>query len=229
MIKSQIGRVYTRAEVLRMVMKIGRIMLVVAMTITTMVYYGEGRYKMGVASQHLDERPLIYSTGYIGKGYWAEKTEEVYSTWNTTDELGIVLLPSSIGRYMVYILTAHEERALPWILEGLHPIIKYNDEFYKLKWLHVDTSLPLSPQVAWKPYIFIGFTLVLGWIDPHSCARRTNQRLSFPCQRRWATKARAKCDSILTCAYIITSANLTKSSDFGSAHVIVKSPYPKTG
>lgn len=142
-------------RMLRITMKQGLIVFFAVMTIITIVYYGELRYNMGFTVPRLIKSPV-----WMGKYYWASKTDTAYVKWNTTDELGIVLLPHNGGGYTVYILTASEERALSWMEDGRYPIIKYNDEFYKLNALHADPSISSLRARA----RMAGIGLTLGWI-----------------------------------------------------------------
>jgi len=137
--------------------------VLVLMAILTVVYVGVIVYA-NVNSSYDDpydyRDPIEYG---IWKHFIAEKLEVLPDQWNTTEELGIVLVPSKVieDRYHIYI--DDPERALPW-MNGTVPepyAVKYGDNFYNIISLWVTPGLPDSVKLWQFP---IGAALGAGWV-----------------------------------------------------------------
>lgn len=143
------------------VTSIGFLILVVL----SVAYFGVVAYTIGylhgesyTRKHAIVKTPLDYD---IWKHYVAEKLQGEPSDWNTTEELGIILVESKVieGRYHIFI--GDEEKALPW-MKGTKPLpnaVKYEDELYQITWLYVT---PGVPEPNWL--IPIGVILGAGWI-----------------------------------------------------------------
>jgi len=95
--------------------------------------------------------------------YFAEKLQWEPQEWNTTEELGIILVPSKVTEDHYHIFIVDEEKALPW-MNGATPMpyaVKYEDKFYRILGLWVTPGLPESVK-QWQ--IPIGGALGAGWV-----------------------------------------------------------------
>lgn len=116
-------------------------------------------------SPYDDSSDYTYPYEYgITKHFVAKKLETPPDQWNTTEELGIVLVPCEVkeGRYVYHVYIDDSERALPW-MKGTQPqYVKYGDDFYR-----IFAALWVLPGLAegirqWQ--IPIGGALGAGWV-----------------------------------------------------------------
>lgn len=135
------------------------------MAILTVIYvsavvYAHTNSSYGVDSSGDGKHPTVYG---IWIHYFAEKLETEPQEWNTTEELGIILVQSKVYEERYYIYIVDPEKALSW-MNGTTPMpyaVKYEDKFYQILGLWVTPGLPESVK-QWQ--IALGGALGVCWV-----------------------------------------------------------------
>ena len=139
------------------------------MTILTVIYVSAVvKANMNTNSSNVvdsgdGKRPIEYG---ILRAYSAEKLETEHQQWNTTEELGIILVQSNVSEERYHIYIVDPEKALPWMKDIIPEpdAIKYEDNFYSIDFLWVTPS-PFLPQrgiLEWVKLLQIPLGVALG-------------------------------------------------------------------
>jgi len=118
----------------------------VAMILVTMAFgywlVAYHQYEKGREDQLRYSRaksPLYFG---ITKDYTAILVSNA-STWNTTDQLGIVFFRNQFNSSWYDVLIEDQDK-IQWMEAGETPYVKYNDKYYHLEWLWVTPGLDLE-------------------------------------------------------------------------------------
>jgi hypothetical protein len=136
------------------------LMAVLTVSYVSVVVYANANSTYDDSYDYRD--PIEYG---VWKHFVAEKLETPPDQWNTTEELGIVLVSCKVKEGLYHIYIDDPERALPW-MNGTKPqpfAVKYADDFYRISF-----ALWVTPGLAesirqWQ--IPIGVVLGAGWVS----------------------------------------------------------------
>jgi hypothetical protein len=138
--------------------------VLVLIAILTVAYVGVVVYANTNSSHPVNSSdyrdPIDYG---IWRHYLAEKLQWEPQEWNTTEELGIILVPSKVTEDHYHIFIVDEEKALPWMNGTTSEpyAVKYRGSFYRIMFLWVTPGLPENIKQWQLP---IGVALGAGWI-----------------------------------------------------------------
>ena len=139
----------------------------ILMVILTVIYVGAVVYaNMNANSSNVvdsdgGKRPIEYG---IWRAYSAEKLETEPQQWNTTEELGIILVQSKVSEERYHIYIVDPEKALPWMKDIIPEpdAIKYEDNFYNISFLWVTPGLPERGILECVKHLQIPLGVALG-------------------------------------------------------------------
>jgi len=142
----------------------------ILMAILTVIYVGAVVYaNMNANSSNVvDSGGGKHPTEYgIWRHYFA-KLETEPQQWNTTEELGIILVQSKVSEECYHIYIVDPEKALPWMKDIIPEpdAIKYEDNFYNIVFLWVTPGLPERGILEWVKLLQIPLGVALGacWV-----------------------------------------------------------------
>jgi hypothetical protein len=135
------------------------------MTVLTVLYaiavlYANTSSTYSSGSSSEGKHPTEYG---IWRHYSAEKLATDPDEWYTPEELGVILVESTVTEGRFSLLIVDEAKAFPWMRdeEFTPATVQYEDAFYHILFLWVTPGLPDHVR-QWQ--IPIGVALGIGWV-----------------------------------------------------------------